>query len=82
MMLKVEEVHKLLADFQRGNEPGIAYAVAKLVAEMTTRLALYCGVLITSDSTYYSQVEEAAGSASAWTYNHRNNWQWPNRRCR
>jgi len=71
MMLKAEEVHKLLADFQRGNEPGIAYAVAKLVAEMTTRLALYCGVLITSDSTYYSQVEEAAGSASAWTYNHR-----------
>ena len=71
MMLTAENVHKILSDFWRGNEPGIAYATSKLVADLTLLVAMRYGLLITSDSTYYQQVEEAAGSDSAWTYYHR-----------
>lgn len=71
MMLRAEEVHKLLADFQRANEPGIVYAIAKIISELTSLVAMRYGLLITSDSTYYQQVEEAAGYDSAWTHYHR-----------
>ncbi len=70
MMLRAEEVHKLLADFQRANEPGIVYAIAK-IEDLTSLVAMRYGLLITSDSTYYQQVEEAAGHDSAWTHYHR-----------
>lgn len=71
MMLKAEDVHKILGEFWRGNEPGMAYATFKLVGELTLLAAMRYKLLITSDSTYYNQVEAAAGNASAWTRYHR-----------
>lgn len=71
MMLKAEDVQKILKEFQQKNDPGLAYGRMKLMAEMTLLVSLYYGVLIKSDSTYYQQVEEAAGEDSAWTYAHR-----------
>lgn len=71
MMLEAEEVHKILREFQQGNETGLAYAVSKLISELTLLVAMRYGILIISDSTYYRQVEEAAGSDSAWTRAHR-----------
>lgn len=71
MMLMAEEVHKVLREFQQDNEPGLVYAVAKLVSELTLIAALYKGVLITGDSTYFRQVEAATGNDSNWTRAHR-----------
>lgn len=71
MMLLAEMVHKVLRELLQENEAGLAYALGKLVAELTLVVALSRGVLILSDSTYFQQVEEAAGSASSWTYYHR-----------
>jgi hypothetical protein len=41
------------------------------LAELTLLTALRHGTLITSDSTYYQQVQEAVGHDSAWTHYHR-----------
>jgi hypothetical protein len=71
LMLVAEEIHKILREFQQENEAGLVYAVAKLISELTLVAALAMGVLIISDSTYYEQVEEAAGPDSAWTRYHR-----------
>lgn len=71
MMLEAEEIHKVLRELQQGNELGLAYAISKLVSELTFLVALRYGILITSDSTYYRQIEEAAGNDSAWTRYHR-----------
>jgi len=71
MALKAEDVQKILREFQRDNLPGLAYTLAGQIEELTLLTALYYGELITSNSTYYRQVEEAAGSDSAWTQYHR-----------
>jgi len=71
MMLKAEDVQKVLREFQQENDPGLALVITKLVAELTLLTALCHRTLITSDSTYYQQVQEAAGLDSAWTRSHR-----------
>ena len=71
MMLEAEGVQKVLREFQQENAPGLAFVITKLVAELTRLTALCHGTLITSDSTYYQQVQEAAGLDSAWTRSHR-----------
>jgi len=71
MALKAEDVQKILREFQRDNLPGLAYTLAGQIEELTLLTALYYGELITSNSTYYRQVEEAAGGASVWTQYHR-----------
>ena len=71
MMLKAEDVQKVLREFQQENAPGLALVITKLVAELTLLTALCHRTLITSDSTYYQQVQEAAGRDSAWTRYHR-----------
>lgn len=71
MMLEAEEVHKVLRELQQGNETGLAYAVSKIISVLTNLVAMRYGILITSDSTYYRQVAEAAGSDSLWTHYHR-----------
>jgi hypothetical protein len=71
MMLKAEDVQKILREFQQENAPGLALVIPRLVAELTLLTALCHGTLITSDSTYYQQVEEAAGLDSPWTHYHR-----------
>jgi hypothetical protein len=45
--------------------------ITNLVAQLTLLTALCHRTLITSESTYYQQVQEAAGLDSAWTRSHR-----------
>ncbi len=71
MMLKAEDIQKVLREFQQNNMPGLAYAISKLVSEMTLLTALNYKIFIINDSNYYRQVEEAAGLDSAWTRWHR-----------
>ncbi len=71
MMLMAENVQKVLREFEQENAPGLALVITNLVAELTLLTALCQRTLITSDSTYYQQVQEAAGLDSAWTRSHR-----------
>jgi predicted nucleotidyltransferase len=71
MMLKAEDVQKVLREFQQENAPGLALVITKMVAELTRLTALCHRTLITNDSTYYQQVQEAAGLDSGWTRSHR-----------
>lgn len=70
MMLKSEDIQKVLREFQQENAPGLAYIINKLAEEMTLLTAMHHRILITSDSTYYQQVQEVTGSDSAWTHYH------------
>jgi hypothetical protein len=70
MMLKAEDVQKILREFQQENAPGLVLVTTRLVSELTLLTALCHRTLITSDSTYYRQVQEAAGLDSAWTHYH------------
>jgi predicted nucleotidyltransferase len=71
MMLMAENIQKVLREFEQENAEGLAFMITKLVAELTLLTALCQRTLITSDSTYYQQVQEAAGLDSAWTRAHR-----------
>ena len=71
MMLKAEDVQKVLREFQQENATGLALVITNLVAVLTLLKALCHRTLITSDSTYYQQVQEAAGPDSAWSHSHR-----------
>jgi hypothetical protein len=71
MMLKAEDVQKVLREFEQENAPGLACVITHLVAELTLLTALCHRTLITNDSTYYQQVQEAVGLDSAWTRSHR-----------
>lgn len=69
LTLGVEQVHKILKETATGNTPGLAYACSKLVSLLTEAVAVQRGVMVFSDSTYYRQVQEAAGSS--WAVYHR-----------
>lgn len=71
MMLKAEDIQKILREFQEENAPGLALVIPRLVAELALLTALCHRTLITSDSTYYRQVQEATGLDSSWTHYHR-----------
>jgi hypothetical protein len=67
MMLKAEDVQKVLREFEQENERGLALVITHLVAVLTLLTALCHRTVITNDSTYYQQVQEAAGLDSGWT---------------
>lgn len=71
MMLKAEDVQKVLREFEQENALGLALVITHLVEQLTRLSALYHRTVITNDSTYYQQVQEAAGLDSAWTRAHR-----------
>lgn len=71
MMLKAEDVQKVLREFEQENAPGLALVITYLIATLTLLTALRHRTQITNDSTYYQQVQEAAGLDSAWTCAHR-----------
>ena len=71
MMLKAEDVQKVLREFEQENAPGLALVISNLVSVLTLLTALCHRTLITSDSTYYQEVHKAAGLDSAWTRSHR-----------
>jgi hypothetical protein len=65
-----EAVHKLLGDLSGSNDRALAFATANLLSNLTDLVAVQRGVLVKSDRTYYRQVQESAGPASAWTRYH------------
>lgn len=69
IMELAEQVHKVLSEALKGNDLALAYATAKLLSGLTEAVAVQRGVLVTSDNTYYSQVEAAAGAE--WAQHHR-----------
>ena len=71
MMLKAEDVQKVLHEFEQENAPGLALVITNLVAVLTLLTALCHRTVITNDSTYYQQVQEVAGLDSRWTRSHR-----------
>jgi hypothetical protein len=71
MMGLTEPVHKLANELHRGNEAGVAHVLPLVLAALTEAVAVYLGVLVQSDSTYFRQVQEAAGSNSEWAACHR-----------
>ena len=71
LMLLTERAHKILSELSKNNDPGIAYASARLLSHLTEVVAVQRSVMIKTESTYYQQVEEAAGLDSVWTVYHR-----------
>jgi hypothetical protein len=71
MMTLAEPVQKVANELVRGNNPGLAYAVNKLLGLLTTIITVHKGIMVKSDSTYYQQAYEAVGESSEWTQCHR-----------
>src|SRR5579859_4444515 len=57
MMLKAEDVQKVLREFEQENAPGLTYVITNLIGVLTHLTALCHRTLISSDSTYYQQVQ-------------------------
>jgi predicted nucleotidyltransferase len=71
LLLLAEAVHKVANELDKGNDPAVAYTSEKMVAALTEQVVIQRGLLIQSDSTYYQQVQVAAGIESPWTACHR-----------
>ena len=71
LMLYAEFAHKALGALLNRDEAALAYATQELFYMLTWVLAVQRGVLIEGGSSYYTQVQEAAGKDSAWTRAHR-----------
>jgi predicted nucleotidyltransferase len=71
MMALSEPVQKVANELVKGNAPGLAYAVNKLLGFLTTVITVHKGIMVKSDSSYYQQAYEAVGEGSEWTKCHR-----------
>lgn len=71
VMGNAEEAHKVLGSLLRRDESAILYTALGMLSGLTRAVAVYHGVLVESENSYYRQVQEAAGLASAWTRHHR-----------
>src|SRR6266702_6752363 len=71
MMIYAEHVHKILGEIFKRDDLALSYATSKLLSCLTEAVAVQRGVLVKNDSTYYRQVQETIGLASAWTRYHR-----------
>src|SRR4051794_37583585 len=69
LMLAGEMALKVANELTKGDPRTLPFPIAKLFAELTIITAMFRGVLSKTDSTYYQEVEEAAGLA--WTHYHR-----------
>jgi hypothetical protein len=66
-----EEAHKVMGALLLGDEHTIVYGATILFMAMTKALAVQRGILMTSENSYFQQVQQAAGMDSAWTRAHR-----------
>ena len=71
LLLFTEYVHKALGTLLAWNELALAHAIEELLFVLTEALAVQRGLLIQRGNSYYAQVQETAGLASAWTRYHR-----------
>lgn len=62
-----EEVCKVLGAVERHDESAAAYGTLGLVNGLTRAMAVHQRLLITSENTYFAQVQVAMGSKSEWT---------------
>jgi hypothetical protein len=62
-----EEVCKVLGALERQDESAAAYGMLGLVSGLTRAMAIHQRLLITSENSYFAQVQEAMGSKSEWT---------------
>ena len=69
LLLAAEMALKVANELTKGDPHTLTFPVDKLFAELTIITAISRGVLSKTDSTYYSQVQEAAGPN--WTRHHR-----------
>jgi hypothetical protein len=65
-----EEAFKVLGALQRSNNHAVAEATSALISSLTHLVAVQRGVMITSNYTYYQQVQASVGSESIWTAYH------------
>lgn len=70
MMLLAEPVQKILGELYRQDRIALAYITEKLITTITEVVAVHCRMLITSEHTYYQQVQENMGLNSSWTRLH------------
>lgn len=61
-----EEVHKLLRGLRLGEESTVYNAVHGITVLLRRAIAVYAGVLITSDNSYFAQLSDAAHSSPDW----------------
>jgi hypothetical protein len=71
MMIDTEVVHKLISELAKSNMLALASVTPNLLAGLTDAVAVQRGVMVNSESTYFSQVEESVGVESSWTRFHR-----------
>ena len=71
LMLFGEFAHKMLGALLNHDEATMAYATQDLLWTLPEVVAVQRGVLIEGSNRYYAQVQEAAGTDSAWTHFHR-----------
>lgn len=71
MMMLAERVHKVLGELLKRDELALAYVTSELLYALTELVAVQQGVLVTSESTYYRQVQTAVGLDSDWALCHR-----------
>jgi hypothetical protein len=62
-----EEVCRVLGALERQDESAAANGTLSLVSGPTRAMAIHQGLLITSENSYFAQVQEAMGSGSEWT---------------
>jgi len=62
-----EEVCKILGALEREDESAAAYGMLGLVSGLTRAMAIHQRLLISSENTYFAQVQEAMGHKSEWT---------------
>ncbi len=71
LMLHTEYVHKILRALLLHDEIALSETTLDLLFVLTEAVAVQHGVLVSSGNTYFRQVQETAGTDSAWTYYHR-----------
>lgn len=67
MMGYAEEVTKIIGGLVKGSESTIFYGTLGLSHGMISAVAVQRGILITSENSYYEQVQATVGQVSTWT---------------
>jgi hypothetical protein len=62
-----EEVCKMLGALERQDESAAAYGTLGLLNGLTRAMAIHQRLLITSENTYFAQLQATMGSKSEWT---------------
>ena len=66
-----EEAHKIMNGLERAEDSMMLYWLMGLLLGLTRTVAVYKGIFIESENTYFRQVELAVGQETRWTHDHR-----------